>query len=129
MEAISRFYQRIPILGICLGHQALGMHFGAKLIHAPEPVHGKVHDVYHNGDSILHDLPTPFKAMRYHSLSLSELEGSGLESTASTTNGVNMAIAHKQYPSIGLQFHPESIGTPQGLQILKNWTSIYNDVR
>ena len=127
MEAIARFYQRIPILGICLGHQALGMHFGAKLVHAPEPVHGKVHEVHHNGDSVLLGLPAPFKAMRYHSLSLSVLTGTGFESIAVTADGVNMAIAHKQYPCIGLQFHPESVGTPEGLQILRNWANLYDN--
>lgn len=125
MDTIARFHTRIPILGICLGHQALGMHFGAQLTHAPAPVHGKVHDVHHSGESILGGLPQPFKAMRYHSLSISGLEGSGLHAIAATTDGVNMGIAHAQYPCVGLQFHPESIGTPYGLQILRNWGRMY----
>jgi anthranilate synthase/aminodeoxychorismate synthase-like glutamine amidotransferase len=125
MAAIARFHNQIPILGICLGHQALGMHFGAELMHAPEPVHGKVHEVYHSGESILQDLPQPFKAMRYHSLSIMALDGTGLKPIAATTDGVNMALAHETHPCIGLQFHPESIGTPQGLQIMKNWAAMY----
>lgn len=125
MELIRRFYDRIPILGICLGHQAIGMHFGARLIHAPEPVHGKVHSVHHSGVSILKGLPQPFEAMRYHSLSITALEGTCLQEIAATTDGVNMAIQHEQYPCIGVQFHPESVGTPQGLQLLQNWASMY----
>lgn len=127
MEAIARFCHRIPMLGICLGHQALGMHFGARLVHAPEPVHGKVHEVYHDGHSILSGLPQPFKAMRYHSLSISGFDGTGLMPIAATADGVNMAVAHEKYPCVGLQFHPESIGTEQGLQMLRNWAGLYKE--
>lgn len=125
MEVIARFYDRIPILGICLGHQALGMHFGAQLVHAPEPVHGKVHAVYHAGESILKGLPRPFEAMRYHSLSIAGLEGTGLHQIAATDDGANMGIVHERFPCVGLQFHPESVGTPAGLQMLRNWAAMH----
>jgi anthranilate synthase/aminodeoxychorismate synthase-like glutamine amidotransferase len=125
MEVIRRCHTRLPILGICLGHQALGMHFGAELVHAPEPVHGKVHAVHHNGESILNGIPQPFNAMRYHSLSITGLDGTGLVPLAATEDGVNMALRHEHYPCVGLQFHPESIGTPEGLQILQNWAQMY----
>lgn len=126
MDAIARLHDRIPVLGICLGHQALGMHFGAQLMHAPEPVHGKVHEVYHESASILNGLPQPFKAMRYHSLSITDFEGTGLQPIAATADGVNMGVAHERFPCIGLQFHPESIGTPDGLQLLRNWAQMYH---
>jgi anthranilate synthase/aminodeoxychorismate synthase-like glutamine amidotransferase len=125
MVAIRHFHDRIPILGICLGHQALGMHFGAQLVHAPAPVHGKVHKVYHDGASILRGLSQPFDAMRYHSLSLTDIEEAGLVPIAHTAEGTKMAILHPQYDCIGLQFHPESVGTPDGLAMLRNWAELY----
>jgi len=129
MEAIAHFHDKIPILGICLGHQALGLHFGANLVHAPEPVHGKVREVFHDGHPLFDGLPNPFPAMRYHSLSLENLPGSGLQPIARTSDEVNMAIVHERLPLFGFQAHPESVGTPDGLRILKNWAAWDIDVR
>jgi len=123
MEAIAHFYDRIPILGICLGHQAIGMHFGAKLLHAPAPVHGKVRPVLHDQRSLFKGLPSPLPVMRYHSLSIAPCDE--LETLATAEDGTIMAIRHRIYPCTGLQFHPESVGTPDGLQLLQNWATLH----
>ena len=126
MDVIDRFHQSVPILGICLGHQALGMYFGATLVHAPYPMHGKTSVVSHNGHEIFSSISNPFTVMRYHSLSIEQLEKTDLTATAfSNDDTVIMAMAHLRYPCVGLQFHPESIGTPSGLQILKNWAGMF----
>src|SRR5215217_481350 len=109
MEAIAHFYNRIPVLGICLGHQAIGMHFGAELVHSSEPVHGKVREITHNDSTVFKGLPSPMPVMRYHSLAIKSCKD--LEVLAVTTDDTIMAIRHKIYPCLGLQFHPESIGT------------------
>jgi anthranilate synthase/aminodeoxychorismate synthase-like glutamine amidotransferase len=125
MQALAHFAPRIPVLGVCLGHQAIGMHFDAKLIHAAAPVHGKVHKMQHNRESIFKGLPSPMPVMRYHSLAVS-LEGSTtLEGLAWTADGTLMALRHRQYPVVGVQFHPESVGTPDGLAMLRNWAGMY----
>jgi anthranilate synthase/aminodeoxychorismate synthase-like glutamine amidotransferase len=124
MSAIDHFHTRIPILGVCLGHQALGMYFGAQLVHAPYPMHGKISEVTHNGHPLFRDIPTPFDAMRYHSLTVTGFEGLPIEALAHTADGTIMALAHKEYPCIGVQFHPESVGTGYGLQLLKNWAAL-----
>lgn len=124
MSAIDHFHSRIPVLGVCLGHQALGMYFGADLIHAPYPMHGKTSDVKHSGHSLFNDIPSPFTVMRYHSLAVNNFTDPLLEAIAHTEDGTIMALAHKQYPCIGVQFHPESVGTEHGLQLLKNWAAI-----
>lgn len=119
---IKEFGKKTPILGVCLGHQAIGEVFGAKVVHAPRLMHGKVSDVDHDGKSVFNGLSKPFTATRYHSLVLDP--GSipdVLEVTAHSTDGVIMGIRHREYPLEGIQFHPESILTTEGPQIISNW--------
>jgi anthranilate synthase/aminodeoxychorismate synthase-like glutamine amidotransferase len=123
MQVIDHFHKHTPILGVCLGHQALGMYFGARLFHTPYPVHGKTSAVLHTGDPLFAGIPSPFTAMRYHSLAIDGLNGTPLKAIAHTGDGILMALAHNQYPCTGIQFHPESIGTEYGLQLLKNWAN------
>lgn len=126
MQAIEHFHSLIPILGVCLGHQAIGMYFGATLKHAPYPMHGKTSPVQHNGHVVFSGIESPCTVMRYHSLAIDNPPGTGLQVLAtSTDDNVIMAIAHEKYPCIGIQFHPESIGTPMGLQMLRNWAGMY----
>lgn len=126
MDAIKYFHDKIPILGVCLGHQALGMHFGAKLVQIPYPMHGKTSDIIHNHHPLFHHIPSPCTVMRYHSLAIEGLGNTGLKVLASSDDdNVVMAIAHERYSCTGIQFHPESIGTDDGLQILKNWAEMY----
>ena len=121
MEVIDQFHKHTPILGVCLGHQALGMYFGAKLVHIPYPMHGKTSEVAHNGHGLFENIPSPFIAMRYHSLAIDQFGGTPLKALAHTADGTVMALAHEQFPCVGVQFHPESVGTEYGLQLLKNW--------
>lgn len=125
MDAIKHFHDKIPILGICLGHQALGMFFGGRLLHAPYPMHGKTSEVKHNGHTLFNTCPNPITVMRYHSLVVDGFENTGLQALALTEDGSIMALTHDTYPCIGIQFHPESIGTTDGLQLLKNWAEMY----
>jgi len=126
MEVIKEFHGRVPILGICLGHQALGMFFGGRLKHAPIPRHGKISDIRHTGNALFDGVFSPFKAMRYHSLVIDQLEETGFETVAVSDDDEQvMAIIHKDHPCVGLQFHPESVGTEDGLRILRNWSTQY----
>lgn len=124
MDAIAHFHNRIPVLGVCLGHQALGMFFGARLAHAHYPMHGKTSPIMHTGHALFAGIPNPMTVMRYHSLVIEELENTGLQCLAQTEDGTIMAIAHETYPCVGVQFHPESAGTEYGLQLLKNWAGL-----
>ncbi len=125
MDVVSAFHEHTPLLGICLGHQAIGLHFGGRLAHAPYPMHGKTSTIRHVEHRLFDGLPQPFTAMRYHSLCLENLANTGLQTLATAQDdGLIMAIEHQQYPSIGFQFHPESIGTPLGQRLLRNWSNI-----
>lgn len=121
LKFIERFYQQKPILGICLGHQALGEFFGAKLVKAIKPMHGKTSVIRHNKSFLFKNLPDEFEVMRYHSLILSEIEKTELQITATTSENEVMAVMHPVLKLAGVQFHPESVLTPNGLQLMKNW--------
>jgi anthranilate synthase/aminodeoxychorismate synthase-like glutamine amidotransferase len=121
-DVIRSFYKTKHILGVCLGHQCIGAVFGSKIIRAPEPVHGKTAEIFHNNAEIFRTLPAPFQATRYHSLIIDRKSiTEELEITAETKDGLIMGIKHKKYPLSGLQFHPESILTTEGKTIIKNW--------
>jgi anthranilate synthase/aminodeoxychorismate synthase-like glutamine amidotransferase len=123
-QAIRRFSGRVPILGVCLGHQCIGAVFGGVVKRAPQLMHGKTSQIYHNGKGIFDGLPSPFAATRYHSLMVEEPVANCLEVTAFTNDGVVMGVQHKEHHTYGVQFHPESILTKHGKQLLKNFLSI-----
>ncbi|MCH8940409.1 MAG: aminodeoxychorismate/anthranilate synthase component II [Chloroflexi bacterium] len=125
VEAILRFGPRMPVLGVCLGHQCIGEAFGGTVGGAGEIVHGKTSPINHNGAGVLHNLPSPFEAIRYHSLVVHR-EGlpDSLEVTAWTDNGLIMGLKHKEYPIEGVQFHPESIMTGTGKDLLRNFLAM-----
>lgn len=122
LGAIERFAGRIPILGVCLGHQAIGQFYGGKVVRGPEPVHGKAVAVKHDGKSIFAGIPQDFSAGRYHSLIVERdsLPG-GLEISAETEDGLIMGLRHRELNVEGVQFHPESILTEHGKTLLKNF--------
>ena len=117
--------RRVPLLGVCLGHQAIGQMFGGEVVRAPVPVHGKTSLMHHAGASLFAGLPTPYLATRYHSL-IVEREGlpSCLDVTAWTDDGLIMGLAHKELPIAGVQFHPESIASEHGHALLRNFLSL-----
>ena len=123
-EAIQRFSGQLPILGVCLGHQCIGATFGGVVKRAPKLMHGKTSQIYHNGQGIFGGLPSPFEATRYHSLRVEEPVADCLEITAFTREGVVMGVQHKAHHTYGVQFHPESILTKHGKQLLKNFLAI-----
>lgn len=117
---VERFHSSMPLFGVCLGLQAIGEFYGAKLVKAEAPMHGKTSVISHNGHTLFAGLPREIEVMRYHSLVLEEVEQSPLQVIATSGKEV-MAIAHPELPIAGVQFHPESILTPHGLQLLRNW--------
>ncbi|WP_019123094.1 aminodeoxychorismate/anthranilate synthase component II [Brevibacillus massiliensis] len=126
MDVIRRFAGKIPILGVCLGHQSIGQVFGGKVVRAERLMHGKTSAVFHDGKTIFGDIPSPFQAARYHSLLIdAETLPEVLEVTARTLEGEIMGIRHRKYPIEGVQFHPESIITEHGKAILKNFITSY----
>lgn len=126
-QLIAAWHQRLPILGICLGHQALGEFFGASLVKSKIPMHGKTSAVFHNGHPLFSEIPREFIAMRYHSLELENLENTPLETIARTDDGTIMALAHLHLPLLGVQFHPESVLTDSGLQLIRNWVNLVQE--
>jgi para-aminobenzoate synthetase component II len=126
LSVVAAYKGKIPILGICLGHQTIGQVFGAKVVKAAEPVHGKVHELAHNDKGVFKGLNNPLKVTRYHSLVLEkETLPFCLEVTAETKTGGIMGIRHKDYAIEGVQFHPEAFLTEQGLELLSNFINTY----
>jgi anthranilate synthase component 2 len=126
MALISELYIQYPILGVCLGHQALGEFFGAQLSHAIKPMHGKVSEIQCDSKGIYNNIPSTFKVCRYHSLVLNNLQNTRLAQTAYTSELECMSFEHQSLPIYGIQYHPEAILTENGLQVLKNWLDIIN---
>ncbi len=116
---------RVPIFGVCLGHQAIGQAFGGRVVRAPAPMHGKLSDIRHGGQGLLAGVPSPFEATRYHSLIVDrDTLPDCLEITAETGDGLIMALRHRTLPVHGVQFHPESIATQHGHRMLDNFIAL-----
>jgi anthranilate synthase/aminodeoxychorismate synthase-like glutamine amidotransferase len=125
LDLIAAAAGTVPVLGVCLGHQAIGQAFGGKVIRAPEPMHGKVSEITHGGTDILAGVPSPFRATRYHSLIVErESLPDSLVPTAWTSDGLIMAMHHRTLPIWGVQFHPESIASEHGQTILANFLAL-----
>ncbi len=125
LKVLEKFGDKLPILGVCLGHQAIGQIFGGKVVHAPEPVHGKPVEICHDGKTIFADLENRFEAARYHSLIVeSKSLPDCLEISATSPDGLIMALRHKTYKIEGVQFHPESILTSEGKKLLQNFLNL-----
>lgn len=130
LEIIDKFKGKLPILGICLGHQCIGHYFGAQIIKGKEPVHGKISYINHNGKNIFLNVKKPLQVTRYHSLIIDKMSiTNDLEITSETEDGVIMGVKHKCYPIYGVQFHPEAEMTEDGHRILKNFINIANKIR
>ena len=125
INVIKRYGPTIPILGVCLGHQAITLAYGGSVIHSSEIVHGKTSCIMQTGSAIFKNIPEKFEATRYHSLvAIEETFPEDLKVTAKTENGLIMALEHKTYPTFGVQFHPESIVTEYGMDMVKNFLEV-----
>ncbi|MGB5922697.1 MAG: aminodeoxychorismate/anthranilate synthase component II [Syntrophobacteria bacterium] len=125
ISMIERFHPKVPILGVCLGHQAIGAAFGGRVLHAARIMHGKTSEISHDSKGVFRDLPDPITATRYHSLAVErESLPSCLEVSAEAEDGEIMGLRHRQYPVEGIQFHPESILTKEGMNILRNFLKL-----
>ena len=123
-DVIRLLGETTPILGVCLGHQAIGEVFGGRVVHAPELMHGKTSEVRHDGEGVFAGVAQDFTATRYHSLVLDRASlPAALAVTAETPDGVVMALRHRQWPVVGVQFHPESVLTTEGPRIVRNWVA------
>ena len=124
VDVIRRFGQSTPLLGVCLGHQGIGVAFGGSVVRAPQLMHGKTSTVTHDGRGIFRGLAQPFTAGRYHSLVVADPLPEGLEAAARTDDGTIMGVRHRDYPIHGVQFHPESVLTVPGRQLLQNFLEL-----
>jgi len=124
-DIVREFSARVPLLGVCLGHQCIGEVFGGKIVAAPRLLHGKTSQIQHNGGGVFANLPNPFTATRYHSLIVSpDSVPDCLEVTAQTSEGEIMGLSHRDFPVHGVQFHPESILTAEGKKLLANFVAL-----
>ena len=124
-DVIRELGPGIPLLGVCLGHQCIGYVFGARIKRAPELLHGKTSQIYHRGEGVLDGLPIPFEATRYHSLIVERASlPHDLKVTAETHDEIVMAVRHREYPIEGVQFHPESVLTTEGMRLLRNFLKL-----
>ena len=125
LDLIEAAAGRVPVLGVCLGHQAIGQAFGGEVVRAPVPVHGKTSPIFHHGSDIFAGLPSPFRATRYHSLIVArETMPDALVPTAFTEDGLVMGLRHRHWPIFGVQFHPESIASEHGHALLGNFLAL-----
>lgn len=130
LAVIARYGPHIPLLGVCLGHQAIGQVFGGHVIRAPKPVHGKTDKIYHNGEGLFAGLDSPITATRYHSLIVErETLPPDVSITAWNDEGLIMGLQHKEYPIFGVQFHPESILTTSGMHLLQQFLEVTHVAR
>jgi anthranilate synthase component II len=130
LEVIEKADGTMPILGVCLGHQAIGQIYGGKIVRAPEPMHGKVSRIHHNGRSVFRGLNNDFQATRYHSLTIDPPSVPAcLEVTATSQDGVIQGVMHKSHPVHGVQFHPESIASENGHALLSNFLSLAREFK
>jgi anthranilate synthase/aminodeoxychorismate synthase-like glutamine amidotransferase len=124
VEVVKRLGPRLPLLGVCLGHQGIGVAFGGAVVRAGEPMHGKVSAVHHDGRGVFRGVSEPFVAGRYHSLVIAEPLPGDLELAARTDDGTVMGVRHRRYPIHGVQFHPESVLTMEGRRLLRNFLEL-----
>jgi para-aminobenzoate synthetase component II len=127
MEIVKSLSGQLPILGICLGHQVIGEVFGAQVVRAHQPMHGDSSEITHDSAGVFAGLPQRFSVGRYHSLIVEELQGTMLQETARSLDGEIMGLRHKEHPTYGVQFHPESIMTEHGYDMLRNFLKVAND--
>jgi len=125
MALIAHFSGKVPIFGVCLGHQSIAQVFGGKVVRAPRLMHGKTSAIHHEGSDVFSNLPTPFTATRYHSLIVEEPLPEVLQRTAWSDDGDLMGLRHRDHPTIGVQFHPESILTEHGHDMLRNFLEMH----
>ncbi len=128
VEVIKRYHKDYPILGVCLGHQSIGYAFGGNIVRAKRLMHGKTSEISHTGEGVFKDIPSPFTAVRYHSLVIDEKTlPKELKVTARSEDGEIMGIQHVRYPVYGVQFHPESVLSEHGMKILENFLNIVRE--